>query len=196
MIHLASLRRAGFFAAYSNLNDEKLIQLLTEKKIAEESSDFVPPLPLFTEDIEIIHEDTTKLLHQDMEADVCKGNNSYVSFLEAVGLLSGNPRLVTDAKEVWESEEGPIKVFCKIGGEVFSYEPEYQYDWLDDVIVNQVLQDVTSVSGVAFHLCSGPNSEWFGQDIYIMRLSPEEKNILETELNWSFDLEQDFEEEL
>lgn len=188
MINLSVLRRAGFFKEFASISDEELLNKIQERRKQEYSELFghaYDPQEL-ADDQRIAWEDKYKMLHMDLEADVCAENCSYTRLLEICDEVSGRQKLVTDIEEHWESATGPIRVHYQIDGQEQSYEPKYADDWIDQEFLDHILTQIAALIGEPFHLCLGPNQEWFGQDVNYIRLTIEERNILEEELGWKF----------
>jgi hypothetical protein len=140
----------------------------------------------FKEHGHLSNDELLELIH-DTEADVGIENNKYVELLLLCNTVSGSDaNIITDIEEHWESPAGPIHVTYKINGETRSYEPEFADDWIDQKFLEHVLDEVSAVTQEPFHLCLGPNEEWFGQDVNYIRLKPQERKILEGVLHWKF----------
>ena len=187
-IPFAKLRKAGFFSEYAELNDEELQNELKKKRKAQYSAlmgyDYEPGdytwLP------QLLAEDKQKFLDIDLEADVCAGNNVYVSLITDFSAASNGHFLPADITETWQSEEGPIHVTFSCNGTRVSFEPEYIDDWIDGQIFTVINNEMQKVSNEKFLVCYGPNEEWFGQNIIHIRLTHEEKQWLENDLHWVF----------
>ncbi|WP_212001836.1 hypothetical protein [Chitinophaga sp. HK235] len=181
--YLSVLREAGFFRDYASLSDEALLDEILKKRkdayfdLFNENASEIP-----STDHALITLDTKKVLYLDMEADVCAGNNSYTDLLLLCNRISGKEDLITDIREVWESDSGPINVNCKIDGQEKTFAPAYQDDWYDDMILGDVLVEIAAATKEPYYACLGPDYTWAGQDVVIIRLTTEEKKILEEKL--------------
>lgn len=185
---LQVLRRAGFFEDFSHLSDEELLELFYEnrKKVYSKifGYEYDPGRDLC--DQELARQDTKKMLYLDLEADVCKENKVYTWLSQAIDEISGRRELITDIEENWEGEQGPILIRCKINNVPKEYHPAYHKDWVDQSTLENILTDVTAVIGEQFHICLGPSYDWFGQDVNYIRLKPDERKVLQEELEWKF----------
>ena len=126
------------------------------------------------------------MLHFDLEADVCRENKVYSWLLERLNELSGMKHLITNIVEHWDSETGPINISYQFNGEKRFYSPEYCDDWVDQTFIDNTLTELKKVTEESFHICLGPNEEWFGQDVNYMRLTKEERQNLGNKLHWKF----------
>ena len=189
MINLDALRQAGFFKDHSHLSNDELLEMIHQQRRQFYSQMFgyeYEPERL-KDDHSLAVRDTTKMLCLDTEADVGIENNKYVELLLLCNTVSGSDtNIITDIEEHWESPTGPIHVTYKINGETRSYEPEYADDWIDQKFLEHVLDEISAVTQEPFHLCLGPNEEWFGQDVNYIRLKPQERKVLEEVLHWRF----------
>jgi hypothetical protein len=185
---LKVLREAGFFTMYSNLNEEEILDEIYKKRKKAYSEIFNcqydPGRDL--SDRELAKQDYTKFLYLDFEAGVCAQNKVYAQLLEVLDELSGRRNIITNIVEQWESETGPVMVSFKLNGEPKRYEPAYYDDWVDQESLEEVLSDISKVIQQEFHLCIGPNGEWIGQEGNYIRLTDDERKILETKLHWQF----------
>ena len=186
--NLTTLRQAGFFKEHAALTDDELIDLLAKKRKDEYSDmfgyDYEPED--YGHITELLALDDKKFLDIDLESDVCDGNNVYVSVLEDFSKASNGHFKPTNIEEVWDSEEGPVRVSFTSNGRQVVFEPEYMDDWIDGGVFDVINEEMSKTSNERFHVCAGPDEEWFGQNIIHIRLSQEEKQLLKDKLNWSF----------
>ena len=182
------IREAGFFRQYESLNEMDFLDTLHQIKKGKYSerfgSDYEPErkIDLYS----IVGQDTNKFLDIDLEADVCTDNKVYIWLLNTFANASNGLFVPTNINEVWTTEEGPIKVSFISNGQAIIFEPEYIDDWIDGRIFEVINIEMAKVSNELFTLCSGPNDDWFGQNIIHIRLTHEEKNLLKNKLSWNF----------
>lgn len=186
--NLKILRKAGFFQDFESLSDAELLEAIRKKRKEEYSEmfgqDYEPED--FSHLIELLSQDDKKFLDIDLEADVLNGNNVYVSLLEDFAKASNGYFNPIDIKETWVSDEGPIEVSFSSNGQKIVFEPEYMEDWIDGRIFSLINDEMKKVCNEHFQVCSGPDDEWFGQNIIHIRVTEEEKLFLEENLNWNF----------
>ncbi len=186
--HLPILRKAGFFKEYQNLSDSELLETLYQIRKKEYAEifelDYKPGRSYDDQGIAI--QDKTKVLDIDLEADVQPGNEVYCKLLEAFTDASNGQFIASDMVETWRGDEGPLTVSFMSNGKKIKYDPAYNEDWIDGTFFNIICKEMAKGGNEQFHLCFGPNEEWAGQNVIYIRLTPEEKTILETELNWEF----------
>lgn len=185
---ISIIRRAGFFTQFQNLNNEELIDKLYELKKIKYSKMFGDDYsPERREDLySIVSQDAQKFLDIDLEADVCADNKVYIEVLNYFANASNGKFTPTNISEVWESEEGPIKVVFDSNGQQITFEPEYIDDWIDGRIFGIIQTEIKKVSEENFHMCAGPNDDWFGQNLIYIRLTTDEKQVLKDKLSWNF----------
>ncbi len=186
--HLSILRRAGFFTQFGNLKDDELLEALYQIRKKEYTEifglDYEPGKTY--DDLGLASQDKTKMLDIDLEADVCEENEVYSNLLDAFTEISNGQFVATDIVETWRSSEGPISVSFKCNGQKINYDPAYNEDWIDGTFFNVICKEMARGGSEQFYLCFGPDEEWAGQNVIYIRLTPEEKALLETELHWEF----------
>jgi len=169
--NISIIRQAGFFKKYE-----------TQREI-----EFSDTLYEITNDLySIASQDEEWFLDIDLEADVCADNLVYTSLLDKFSKASNGFFKPTDIEEIWNSEEGPIKLNFVSNGQTIIFEPEYMDDWIDGQIFRLINAEMKKVSTELFYLCSGPNDEWFGQNVIFIRLTESEKDLLADKLEWKF----------
>ena len=186
--NISLIRQAGFFKKYQSHTDTELLDKLYEIKKQEYSKLFgYDYSPERKNDLySISQQDNEKFLDIDLEADVCADNKVYTSLLGDFSKASDGNFLPTDITETWATEQGPIKLSFISNGQLIAFEPEYMDDWIDDRIFKIINEEMKKVSDEFFYLCSGPNEEWFGQNVIYIRLTEIEKKSLEEKLEWKF----------
>lgn len=186
--HLPILRKAGFFKQYQNLSDDEILETLYQNRKKEYVEvfglDYVPGKTY--DDLGLAIQDNTKMLDINLEADVCEENEIYSRLLDAFTGISNGQFLTTDISEIWETEEGPVSVVFKSNGQKIKYDPAYNEDWIDGTFFNVICKEMKKSGPEEFYLCFGSNEEWTGQNVIYIRLKAEEKELLETELQWEF----------
>lgn len=187
-LNLATLRQAGFFKEYGNLSEQELLNILHDTIRKEYSTIFGYDYEQekIKDDHQLAVLDTKKFLDIDLEADVCAENKVYTSLLEDFAKASNGYFSPTSIEETWESEEGPIRVSFMSNGSKITFEPEYMDDWIDGRVFEIINGEMHKATQEKFHLCAGPNEEWFGQNVIHVRLTGDEKKLLEEKLNWKF----------
>ena len=185
---LKALRQAGFFAQYGVQTDDEILNKIHEERKQRYSKIFGYPYEpeRNLSDQELASQDTSKMLHLDLEADVCQENKVYSWLLKVLEGLSGKKNIITDIVEEWESETGPINVNFNLNSEKKFANPEYNDDWVDPNFIDNILTEISKVINQSFYVCLVPNEEWLGQDVNYMRLTQEERKILCEKLNWKF----------
>jgi hypothetical protein len=186
--NLQILREAGFFKEYAMLSEDQLLETLRQKEKEKYSEIFGYEYePARNVDLNrIAAQDNKKFLDIDLEADVCAENKVYTRLLGDFANASNGHFLPTDIKEVWSSDQGPISVTFISNGQNIVFEPEYNDDWIDGRLFEIINNEIKQVSNEGFVYCSGPNDEWMGQNIVLIRLTENEKSLLKEKLDWNF----------
>lgn len=187
-LNLKTLRQAGFFKAYVNLSDKEVSDTLHENRRQQYAKMFgyAYEPELIKDDHKLALQDPSKFLDIDLEADVCAENKVYTSLLEDFASASNGHFSPANIEEMWESEEGPIRLRFQSNGSTVKFEPEYMDDWIDDQIFDVINSEMQKVTDEKFYLCYGPNEEWLGQNAIYVRLTKSEKKLLEEQLQWKF----------
>jgi hypothetical protein len=187
-LNLTTLRQAGFFKEYESMSDKELLNTLHENRRKEYANifeyDYEPEL--LSDDHQLALQDSNKFLDIDLEADVCAENKVYTSLLEEFAKASNNHFFPVDIEETWESEEGSILVAFTSNASKITFAPEYMDDWIDSKVFDVINAEMHKVTSERFYLCAGPNEQWFGQNVIYVRLTDDERKLLEEKLDWKF----------
>lgn len=134
--------------------------------------------------VNIALQDSTKAILKDSEADVLKGNDAYVFFLEQLSEISDNRFVPTDINEFWETETGPISVNFTAWEKQFVFKPEYFDDWLDCRVIEDLNNKLVDFKCGFYTIKTDYIT---GQEVLILFLYEYEKQILEERLNWKLE---------
>lgn len=169
--------RLGFF---SNEQEEHtdLINSLVEKiyrdNLDPTSEDF------FLGDIDVLKWDESRVWWRDIEADVCPGNNTYVSAFEKLSSISRNEFNIYNVVESWQGEKGPISVNFSFKDKRYEISPDYINDWIDLNIVREV-NSILENKFYQFEIV------WTGeQSTFVTMLIGWEKELIIKERGWKF----------
>lgn len=185
--NIAILREAGFFEKHNGLTDLEVYYEIYESRkqeyleIFEKSYD--PGMELTP--INLALSDINKVLFIDLEADVGKGNDVYISVIKAFSKLSNGKFNPNEIRENWEKETGPIKVSFKSNDSLIVFEPEYNDDWIHESVFS-ICERELEKRDIRITDCLSDDGYGYGQAIAIMRLTKNEQNVLEKKLNWQF----------
>ena len=182
------LRKHGFFEKYSTLSNDQVFDTLHQQRIAEFSKMFEryydPGMELET--FQILMLDRKKVVYGDGEAGVGKGNNAYVSLLQAFSAASGglfNPKNII---EKWETGEGPIQVSFINQDEKIMFEPDYTNDWLSEKVFEVINQQMIKNGKEKFYLFLEKDGLGLGQYFLYIRMTELQKKGLEKTFGWKF----------
>jgi hypothetical protein len=165
-------RQFGFFSQQST---EQILARATKEWGKE------PPAGKVWDDVFLLRYDEAAARHGDPEADVCEGNEVYVSTLEAWAKITNGAFAPTDIQEEWQSERGPIEVSFLLEGRSVTIKPKYQNDWIDLAILLQ-LNQIIKADGKRF------NCAVDGNFYLLVFLSPEAEKRLRLERGFPFAL--------
>jgi len=187
-LHVTTLREAGFFRDYQQLSDAEILELLREKKLRELSAIFGPAYEpeQISDDYQLAALDAKKFVDLDLEADVCAENRVYEWVLQTFSEASGGYFSPTNITELWAGEEGPISVSFFSNGSRQTFSPAYLDDWIDGRVFEVINREMQKTTAERFYLCYGPDGAWFGQNAIYVRLSQNEKELLQERLRWEF----------
>src|SRR5437868_2921829 len=95
-------RQLGFFARHSALPDEALARMLD----ASHREEWGVPLDGAGDlaDLQLLKWDEDRVWWEDIEADICDGNQVYIEVLQAWSRISRGAFLPARIQERWESE--------------------------------------------------------------------------------------------
>ena len=165
-------RQAGWFKQYKELSDEQLASTLNSLYKAEFARDLTEDNgePI---DLRVIFLDKKKTWFDDIEADVCEGEDVYVEWLNTLADLTENVFLPENITEDWESEEVIVSFTYK--------DKKYKIKLLDcmDYLDPMLIKGVNSVLGK-----QGIDSRfWFvdngGQSALVTWASMQEREALQ-----------------
>jgi hypothetical protein len=183
------LRNVGLFEDYKNLTAEQLTDsLIKTAKINhdvggfndfEEVYDPVDNEKAF--DLHVAELDKNRVWWHDLEADICKENLVYSETIRDFGKMSAGYLKPREIKEEWKSDTGPIEISFLDGDTLRTFRPEYNDDWYDTKFFN-FLQTSMTKNGSPYKFYMHDET---GQDVFVIRVTEDEKRKIETEMNWS-----------
>lgn len=181
------LRSVGFFERYENLTSTAVYESLHAQRVRDYSNMFEKPYDpgMDLNAFQLAEHDPTKLLFIDLEAGVIQGNEVYIMVIEAFRALSNHTFNPTEIQEIWQSETGPITVSFRTKDSLISFQANYQNDWLDERVFETCEHELQK-RGIRLVYCLSDDGAGYGQSIAIMRLTEEEQQVLEDQLNWKF----------
>lgn len=136
VIFIDTVRSLDFFQAYSDLSTSDLIVKLNDVYKEDNFSDIEFDSKYM--EIVILRMDKSRVWWNDLEADVCSGNDVYTWVLPSLAQISRGTLDISDVKEIWESDEGPINVTFKNKSVPCTITPNYSSDWIDLLILNDL----------------------------------------------------------
>lgn len=182
-----ALRQVGLFEDYKDHNDEELTQLLIDKAKKKHKfegfSDFdevYNPVNNENFDLHVAELDDKRVWWRDLEADICKENLVYTETIKEFGKLSGGFLNPDKIKEDWKSDEGPIEISFWDKDTLRVFHPAYNNDWYDTQFFQFIESSMVS-NGSPYKLFM---HEETGQDVFVIRATEREKDIIEQKMNW------------
>jgi hypothetical protein len=186
---LSNLRQIGLFAEYKNLDDDQLTKTLIEKARKKYNVDgfdsFNEVFDLKNNsdffDLHVAELDETRVWWRDLEADILDGNNVYAETVKEFGKLSGGFLQPEQIKEEWISTNGPVKVSFQDMDTLRVMNLKYEDDWYDtDFFKHLEMFMKSNGSPYSFYL-----HDRTGQDVFVIRLTEDEKEKIEKKMNWN-----------
>jgi len=184
-----NLRQVGLFDNYKDLDDERLTKTLLEKAQTKYRGDdydefneiFDPKTNSDFFDLHVAALDETRVWWRDLEADILNGNNVYAETVKEFGKLSGGFLKPDKIKEEWTSDEGPVKVSFWDSDTLRTLNLKFNDDWYDTDFFKYIESSMKSNgSPYQFYML-----DQTGQDVFVIRLTEEEKDKIEKKMNWN-----------
>lgn len=175
---IAFFRELHFFQQFAHLSNEALASELLRKW--QEMFDTPLDLSRPYTDLDIVMWDTERVWWEDLEADVCAGNDIYIETLERWGKISRGSLQPLHIRERWASATGPIRVDFEHQGQHLIVHPAYLDDYIDINIlppINRAMQQ----SGIELVVYKP-----FDQTAFVVALTSEERRALEFRRGWQF----------
>jgi hypothetical protein len=171
-------RPLGFYKEYESLSEDDLAEQLGELWYEDVESG-IDTTDQYV-DLFLLQWDSDRVLWRDAEADVCMGNEVYVRTIEQLSEISRDAFLVQNITELWDSPQGDIRVCMTIDGRDYCLSPEYQGDWLDIDVIEQINAFIQR-SDYRFEIVSTGM-----QMAFVTVLTASEKQQLHLERGWVF----------
>lgn len=182
-----SLRQVGLFEDYKSLSDDSLTQLLSsiakEQHLWEvfevydsiQDGDFI--------NLKIAQLDPKRVWWHDLEADVLNGNMVYASTVKEFVELSGGYLRAEKIKEEWETDDGPVHISFQDGETLRAFQLRSIDDWYDEDFFSYMEKFMTANgSPYNFYIYIGT-----GQDVFLIRLTKAEKEMVEQKMRWKLE---------
>jgi len=186
---VVSLRQVGFFENYTEFDDEQLSKILIEKAQKKYRVDyydafneiFDPKANSDYFDLHVAELDETRVWWRDLEADVLNGNNVYAQTVKEFGELSGGFLRPDQIKEEWTTDEGPVKVSFRDSDTLRTFNLKSNGDWYD-IDFFKYLESSMKNNGSPYQFYMHDQT---GQDVFVIRLTEDEKEAVEKKMNWN-----------
>lgn len=167
----------GFFSNY--LEDipslsNRILKKVIKDNLASKSEES------YLTDLAALKWDDSRVLWKDLEADVCPGNNIYVSVLETLSYISRGEFEIFQVIEFWESAGGPVSISFTFEGKNHEIQPTYMGDWVDINIVRDINNIIEARDGKFEILWTTE------QSAFVTMLRKREKKLLKSERGWKF----------
>ncbi len=186
------LRSCGFFLSQKELSNEELAEHLFAKAKEtfepEQFNDLFDPKEVELFELSLAQLDNSRVWWKDMECGVLEGNQAYCTILKEFKALSNGYFRPVNMHEYWESSDGPIHIGFEVDGEKHQYRPEFKYDWLDSGFIDKIY-DIFQEKEYPYQLYAyigRSDDDWgfYGDDIFIVRATEEEKEKLGKLMKW------------
>ncbi len=158
---------------FSCLSDEELAHVL----IARYEEDWGKPVGAahrFT-DADILPYDIARVWDEDLECDVCCGNDVYVQTLREWARISKGAFCPREITETWGPKERSVEVAFTLQGKRHVLKPQYHDDWLDAGILDDI-NDLIAGTRYIFEVLPGG-----GQDALVFVVTAQESERIARE---------------
>lgn len=167
----------GFYQVYKNLSESELVEKLAEFWATEGGFPFDSANSYI--DLFLLQWDFERVWWQDVEADVCMGNEVYAASVERWAKISRSVFLAENVTESWVSPQ-EVQVHLTVNKQNYCLYPQVNSDWLDLDILGQI-NALIQGSGYQFEIVQT------GMQIaFVTVLTSTEKQQLQSERNWVF----------
>lgn len=175
---LAFFRKLHFYQQFSYLSDEALAWELLYRwqEMFGAALDLSRPYA----ELELLMWDTERVWWEDLEADVCAGNDIYSETVEQWGTISRGVFQPVNIREWWASDTGPIRIDLEHHGQHLILYPAYLDDYIDINVLHPINRAIQQ-SGIQFAVYKP-----FDQSAFVVALTSQEKGALETSRGWQF----------
>lgn len=179
LVHsIAFFRELHFFPQFVHLSDDALVSELLRKWQAMFNTPLDRSRP--HADLDMLMWDTERVWWEDLEADVCAGNDIYRKTIEQWATISRGVFQPVNIRERWASETGPIRIELAHHGQHLLLYPEYLDDYIDINVLHPINRAIQQ-RGIQFAVYKP-----FDQSAFVVALTQEEKHTLETRRGWQF----------
>ncbi len=175
---VAFFRRLHFYHQFSHLSDDAIATELLRRW--QEMVDKELDLSTRYVDFDLLMWDSNRVWWEDLEADVCDGNDIYVETLGQWGAISRGVFQPTNIIERWASETGPIRIDFDHQGQHFLFYPQYLDDYIDINLLVPINRMIGQ-TGIQFEVY-----EAFDQTAFVVALRSNEKEELQEQRGWKF----------
>ena len=167
----------GLLGDNTKTSFEAVASSIRQQYIEDWGEDFETDAPV--DEMYIVNYGSNQTWWKDTEADVLKGNNSYVNSIKEWGVISDGVFLPKNIKEHWKTDHGPIEIAFEFNNTTHTFSPRYLDDYIDMEIlktINQLLPD----SDNTFEMVAP-----FDQTAFVLWLSRQQKQAL-LKRGWKF----------
>lgn len=182
------LRQVGLFEDFKDVDDERLTKMLIQKAQQKYNVEgynefdeiFDPQQNADFFDLYVAELDDKRVWWGDLEGGVLNGNNVYATTVEKFGKLSGGYLKPEKIQEEWASDEGPVKVSFWDSDTLRVFDLKFHDDWYD-IDFFKHLESSMKKNGSPYQFYMHDQT---GQDVFVIRLTEEEKDKVEKKMNW------------
>ena len=182
-----NLRQVGLFEDYKDLDDERLTKTLIEKAKKkyqidghDKFNEIFDPVNTDYFDLHVAELDEKRVWCRDLESDILNGNNVYAETVKQFGILSGGFLNPDQIKEQWPSDSGLVKVSFQDKDTLRVFHLEHNDGWYSPNFF-EYLESSMKGNGSPYQFYTHDKT---GQDVFIIRLTQDEKEKIEKKMNW------------
>jgi hypothetical protein len=171
-------RQLGFFESQSRMTTANLVAKLEKLQEETYAKSFEPFEKV--SDFDIIAWDQKRVWFVDADALILPGNEAYVQALQELSAISRKQFPIRFVEEIWEDEEGPIKIRFVYKRKEYEFCPEYLETYFDHGIL-AFLNTFLEHTKFKFELCGD-----ILENPIVLMLHEEEKELLCVKRGWKF----------
>ncbi|OGI40056.1 MAG: hypothetical protein A2140_09650 [Candidatus Muproteobacteria bacterium RBG_16_62_13] len=134
--------KLGLLGKDGDREPRKIVQTISRKYIEEWGMEFHKDernkKDSLHADLKVLEYGGANIWWKDTEADVLKGNATYVKTLKELSTISNGVFSPSNITESWKTDEGPIEITFQLNNKNLKIVPKYLEDYLDMNVLKQI----------------------------------------------------------
>lgn len=171
--------RDGSYATSTPSSENEAITAMASA-LREEHGDEFDTTSRFA-DLHLLKLDPDRIWWEDLEADVCAENLVYTETVQDLAHISRGVLAMSNIRETWAGDEGPVTLEFTNKGQVHRMNPEYKEDWIDPKFFTYI---AGLFANTPYRLCAFDTQ---GQDVCLTVLTELERKTILQERDLKFE---------